>query len=102
LPISFAQASLGAHKVLEALDGDLDLVIPAGTQYGHEFVARGRGVPHLSGRGRGHLRVRVLIEVPKSLDDEQETLLRRLAEISGDEVASPDKGIFSRIKSAFS
>jgi molecular chaperone DnaJ len=102
LPISFAQAALGAHKVLEALDGELDLVIPAGTQYGHEFVARGRGVPHLNGRGRGHLRVRVVIEVPKSLDEDQEALLRQLAEKSGDEVAPPDKGIFSRIKSAFS
>jgi hypothetical protein len=36
------------------------------------------------------------------LSDEQESLLRQLAELSGDEVASPDKGIFSRIKSAFS
>jgi molecular chaperone DnaJ len=102
LPISFAQAALGAHKVLEAIDGELDLVIPAGTQYGHEFVARGRGVPHLNGRGRGHLRVRVVIEVPKTLDEDQEALLRQLAEKSGDEVAPPDKGIFSRIKSAFS
>jgi DnaJ-class molecular chaperone len=46
--------------------------------------------------------VRVVIEVPKSLDEDQEALLRQLAEKSGDEVAPPDKGIFSRIKSAFS
>jgi DnaJ-class molecular chaperone len=39
--------------------------------------------------------------VPTELSDEQEQLLRQLAEISGHEVASPDKGIFSRIKSAF-
>jgi len=96
------QLALGVHTVLEALDGELDLVVPAGTQHGHEFVARGRGVPHLNGRGRGHLRVRVAAQVPKALTDEQESLLRQLAELSGDEVASPDKGIFSRIKSAFS
>jgi DnaJ-class molecular chaperone len=44
----------------------------------------------------------VSVVIPSNLDEEQETLYRRLAEISGDEVASPDKGIFSRIKSAFS
>lgn len=101
-PVSIAQASLGVHKVLEALDGELDLVVPAGTQHGHEFVARGRGVPHLNGRGRGHLRVRLAVVVPKNLSDEQEALLRQLAQLSGEEVGSPDKGLFSRIKSAFS
>ena len=102
LPLTVSQAALGVHQVLEALDGDLDLVVPAGTQHGHEFVAKGRGVTHLNGRGRGHLRVRVSVVVPSQLNDEQESLYRRLAEISGDEVASADKGIFSRIKSAFS
>lgn len=102
MPISIAQASLGVHTVLEALDGELDLVVPAGTQHGREFVARGRGVPHVNGRGRGNLRVRVSVSVPKNLTDEQEELLRKLAALSGDEVASPDKGLFSRIKSAFS
>jgi molecular chaperone DnaJ len=102
LPLSITQAALGVHTVLDALDGELDLVVPAGTQHGREFVARGRGVPHLNGRGRGNLRVRVTVTVPTSLTDDQEQLLRQLAELSGDEVASPDKGLFSRIKSAFS
>lgn len=102
LPVSFAQAALGMHTTLEALDGDIDLVVPAGTQHGQEFVARGRGLPHLNGRGRGHLRVRVAITVPTELTEEQESLLRRFAEVSGDDVAPADKGLFSRIKSAFS
>ena len=51
--------------------------------------------------GKGNLRVRVSVVVPTELSDEQEQLLRQLAEVSGHEVASPDKGIFSRIKSAF-
>jgi DnaJ-class molecular chaperone len=46
--------------------------------------------------------VRVAVTVPKNLSEEQEALLRQLAQISGEEVASADKGIFSRIKSAFS
>lgn len=102
LPISIAQAALGMHTTLHALDGDIELVVPGGTQHGQEFVARGRGLPHLNGRGRGHLRVRVRVVVPESLSDEQESILRRLAEVSGDDVAPADKGFFSRIKSAFS
>lgn len=102
MPLSIAQASLGMHSVLETLDGDLDLVIPPGTQHGQEFVARGRGLPHLNGRGRGHLRVRVRVVVPQDLTDEQEDLLRRFAEVSGDDVAEKDKSFLSRIKSAFS
>lgn len=100
--VSIAQAALGTHGVLAALDGDLDLVVPPGTQHGTEFVARGRGVPHLQGRGRGNLVVRVMVTVPTRLDEEQEAIMRRFAEISGDEVAPPDKGLFSKIKSAFS
>ncbi|MFM8793960.1 MAG: DnaJ C-terminal domain-containing protein, partial [Acidimicrobiales bacterium] len=53
--LSVSQAALGTHIVLPALDGDIDLVVPAGTQLGREFVARGRGRPHLLGRGRGPL-----------------------------------------------
>lgn len=102
LNLSIAQAALGWHGVLETLDGPMDVVVPAGTQHGTEFVARGRGVPHLQARGRGNLVVRVAVVVPTSLNEEQEHLLRRLAETSGDDVAPADKGLFSKIKSAFS
>ena len=102
LTLGLAQAALGAHVILPTFEGDEDLVVPAGTQHGREFVLRGRGVPHLNGRGRGHLRVRVVIEVPTKLSAEEESLLRRFAEERGEIVANPDKGIMSRIKSAFS
>lgn len=102
LPLTFTQAALGMHTTLQALDGEIDLVVPAGTQHGHEFTARGRGVPRLNGRGRGNLRVRVKVMVPTTLSEEQESLLRRFAEVSGDEVAPADKGFMARIKSAFS
>ena len=101
LSLTIAQASLGVHTVLQALDGELDLVVPAGTQHGKQFVARGRGVPHLQGRGRGNLIVRTAVVIPTSLSQEQEQLLRQLAQVSGDEIAPPDKSLFSKIKSAF-
>ncbi|MFL6204617.1 MAG: molecular chaperone DnaJ [Acidimicrobiales bacterium] len=101
LPISFTQAALGAHLEFETLDGTEDLVIPRGTPTGTEFRLRARGVPHLERRGRGDLIVRVSVDVPTDLDEEQEELLRQLASLRGDEVAPADAGFFSRIRSAF-
>lgn len=102
VPISIAQAALGTSVPLPTLDGDEQLHIPAGTQHGKEFVLRQRGVPRLQGRGRGDLLARLVVEVPTDLDDEETALLRQLAERRGEPVHPPDKGLFSRIKSAFS
>jgi molecular chaperone DnaJ len=103
LPVSIAQATLGTRFTLETLDGDEELDIPAGTQPGREFVLRGRGVPRLQGRGRGDLRVRTKVEVPTRLSDDEVELLRLFAQSRGEQVNEPhEKGLFSRIKSAFS
>jgi len=103
VPISIAQAALGTRFTLPTLDGDEELVIPAGTQPGREFVLRGRGVPRLRGRGRGDVRVRIVVEVPTKLSDGEAELLRRYAEERGEAVNPPESGgLFSRIKSAFS
>jgi len=101
LHVPFTQATLGAHIEYETLDGPEDLVVPRGTESGTTFRMRGRGVPHVRGRGRGDLRVNVVVEVPDELDEEQEELLRRLADLRGEAIAEPDQSLFSRIKSAF-
>ena len=64
LHIPFTQAALGAVLPFETLDGDEDLVIPRGTQTGRVFRLRGRGVPHVQGRGRGDLLVQVVVDTP--------------------------------------
>jgi molecular chaperone DnaJ len=102
IPISIAQAALGTELELETLDGTEHLVIPPGTQPGREFVLRQRGVPHLRGRGRGDLRARVRVEVPKDLTDHEVELLTAYAEGRGETVGHTKEGLFSRIKSAFS
>lgn len=102
VPVSIAQAALGTRIDLATLDGDEDLSIPAGTQPGHEFVLRGRGVPRLQGRGRGDLRVVVRVEVPTSLSDAETELLSQYALGRGETVGGAGSGLFSRIKSAFS
>ena len=84
------------------LDGDEELVIPAGTVTGEEFRLRGRGVPRLNRRGRGDLVVRVIVETPTDLTSDQEALIREVAELRGEEVAPADEGWLKRIRSAFS
>ncbi|RLE18504.1 MAG: molecular chaperone DnaJ [Actinobacteria bacterium] len=101
VPISIAQAALGTSMELETLDGIEDLVIPAGTQPGREFVLRQRGVPHLRGRSRGDLRVRVKVEVPLKMSDDEVGLLTSFAEGRGEVVGNGKERLFSRIKSAF-
>ena len=101
-PIAFTQAALGCHLDVETLDDDEELIVPPGTQPGHLFRLKGRGVPALRGRGRGDLIVRVDVEVPGRLSQEEEELLRQWATMRGDDVATPQhKGVFSRVKSAF-
>lgn len=101
VPVSIAQAALGTRLVLPTLDGDEEFVVAAGTQPGHEFVLRGRGVPRLQGRGRGDLRAVVVVEVPTSLTADESALLRTFAEGRGETVGESAPGLFARIKSAF-
>ncbi len=101
LPVSIAQASLGARFTLSTLDGDEEVIVPPGTQPGREFVLRGKGVTRLQSRGRGDLRVQVRVEVPTKLTDAEADLLRRFAEGRGEHVIH-EQGFLSRIKSAFS
>lgn len=101
VPISFAQAALGTAFTLPTLDGDEELVVPAGTQPGRQVVFRNHGAHRLQGRGRGNLVATLVVEVPTEMSDEEEDLVRRLAELRGDHVGSGGGGLFKRIKSAF-
>ncbi|MDA8405320.1 MAG: molecular chaperone DnaJ [Deltaproteobacteria bacterium] len=97
-PISFPLAALGGQIEVKTLEGAEKIQIPKGTQAGQDFRLSGKGIPHLRGRGRGDLITVVYIQTPKELTQEQEDLLRRLAEIEGSQVTAKKKGFFSRKK----
>lgn len=101
LEIPMTQAALGAELDYETLYGTEELRIRPGAQTGEIHRLRGHGVPRLQGRGRGDLLVRLRVETPTDLDSEQRELVRRLAELRGDEVADDGKGWFGRLRSAF-
>lgn len=99
--IAFTQAALGSRLDIETLESPEELIVPPGTQPGHVFRLKGRGVHALRGRGRGDLLVRVDIDVPGRLSAEEDDLLRSFAAMRNEEVATQDKGVFSRLRSAF-
>ena len=101
LTIPFTQAALGVHLDYETLDGGELLEIPAGTQNGRTLRLRGRGVPHLNGKGRGDLIVQVNVLVPTSLTKAEDELLRQFAQERNEDVAPPDKSLLGKIRSAF-
>ncbi len=100
--VPMTQAALGAKIDYSTLDGEEELVIPRGTRTGEEFRLRGRGVPRLNRRGRGDLVVRVVIDTPVDLSDDDDHLMRQLASNRGEDVAPADEGWFKRIRTAFS
>jgi len=100
LPVT--QAALGAVLSFPTLDGDEELVVPRGTQTGKVFRLRGRGVPHVRGRGRGDLLVAVVVDTPTDLEPDVEEALRNVAAQRGEEVVPAEQGFLSRIRSAFS
>ena len=85
---------------LPAPDGHARLRVPPGTQSGRIFTLRGGGVPYLNSHRRGDLRVVVEVGIPEKLSAEEEKLLRRLAELRGEEVVE-HRGFFDRLKQAF-
>lgn len=78
VPISFAQAALGAEIEVPTLDGKVTYTIPEGTQTGREFVLRGKGIPQVNNpKLRGDHHFNVVVETPTRLTNEQKELLRQ-------------------------
>ena len=80
MSISFPQAALGTTITAPAIDGEVKIKIPAGTQPGAVFKVGGKGVPHLNRSGRGDMFVKVNVEVPKKLSKKQKEILKHLEE----------------------
>ena len=100
MPVSFAQAALGAEIEVPTIDGRIEYKIPEGTQTGTTFRMRGKGIQNVNGRGRGDQYVRVNIEVPKNLSDKQKKLLREFEETSTDENQVKRKSFWDKVKDA--
>jgi molecular chaperone DnaJ len=99
VPITFAQAALGADIMVKTLDGEEKVKIPMGTQTGTVFRLRGKGMPVLGGRGRGDLFVSATVITPTTLTREQRRLLEQLAEVENKDLES--KGLVDKVRDIF-
>lgn len=81
LTVALTEAALGARVPLETVAGPLDLVLPPGTQSGQVLRVRGKGMPRLSGEGRGDLHVTIRVEIPRGIDARTQELFRELGRV---------------------
>lgn len=84
LPVTPVEAALGAEMEVPTPEGRVKLKVAAGTQDGKVYKVPGKGAPKLKGSGKGDLRVRVKLVVPKDLTAEQRELLKRFASSRGE------------------
>jgi molecular chaperone DnaJ len=108
IPLTYPKLALGGEIRIPTLDGEDTFKVPEGTQSGTTFRLRGRGMPDVTGRGRGDLLITVKVVTPKKLSREQKKLLEQLAATLPQEKFEPtpreqqdDKGLFDRVKDIF-
>ena len=99
MPIPFTTAALGGEITVPTLRESVRYTVPAGTQSGATFRLREQGVPRLHNQGRGDLLVKVYIDVPKKLTEEQRHLLTQFAATQGGgRPRGGKKSIFSKLR----
>jgi molecular chaperone DnaJ len=100
VPITMTTAALGGDIDVPTLDGGRVAVsLPEGTQTGRQFRLRGKGMPHMRGRGQGDMYVQTMVETPVNLSKEQRALLEQFEESLGDGGTSPEsEGFFKKAK----
>ena len=88
IPVSFPNAALGTKVTIPCLNGEnVRMIVPPGTQSGTALRARGKGMPHLHGKGKGDLFVVVEVRTPTELTARQRELLREFARLDSEQTS---------------
>jgi molecular chaperone DnaJ len=82
VPVSYADAALGASVEVPTPDGAISLKVPPGSQPGKMLKVKGRGAPKLSGAGKGDLLARLKVTVPEKVGKRERELLEELRKVS--------------------
>jgi molecular chaperone DnaJ len=96
--ISFTRAALGTNLEIPTLNGREVLKIPSGIQSGEVLKLKNKGIKDIHGGRTGDLLIRVNVVTPSSLNKEQKKLLKKFAEIAGENVESLKKIELEKIK----
>jgi molecular chaperone DnaJ len=79
--VAFTTAALGGEVEVPALDGELKLDIPEGTQTGAVFRMENEGIPHIDRYGKGDEYVVVKVVTPTNLSRKEKELLREFQKL---------------------
>jgi molecular chaperone DnaJ len=101
LPLTFPQVALGDVVDVPVLGGTAKLTVPPGTQPGQRLTLKGKGMPHLRGRGRGDMLYEIVVEVPTRLTARQKDLLEEFRQASQDDAGPRLSGFVERMKKLF-
>ena len=82
VPVTYAEAALGASVEIPTPEGPVALKVPSGTESGKLLRVKGRGAPRLKGNGRGDLLARVKVTVPKKLSKAEKEALEGYQKVS--------------------
>lgn len=98
MPISFAQAALGAQIEVPTIDGPVAYTIDEGTQTGTTIRLKGKGIPFVNSKNRGDHFVTIVVETPTRLTREQKELLRKFEDAGSDSNHPKFKKFSERLK----
>lgn len=100
VPIIMTTAALGGEIEVPSIDGSRTKVkIPAGTQSGHKFRLRGKGMSILRSSSRGDMYIEAAVETPVNLTKKQKELLQQFDESENHDANSPQSsGFFAKVK----
>ncbi len=101
IPVSFAQAALGAEITVPTLEGEHVLKVPETTQSGTTIRIKGKGVPILNSHGKGDLYVEVRVQTPGKLNKRQRDLLHELEATTRVENRPQRRTLLGKVKDIF-
>ena len=103
VPIPITTAALGGAIEVPSVDGSRARVnVPAGTQSGHQFRLRGKGMTVLRSVARGDMFIEAVVEIPVNLSKRQQELLREFEKEGENRRTHPEsEGFFARVKEFF-
>lgn len=106
--VPFPTMALGGAFQTDGPEGPIDIHVSAGTASGTLLTYKGKGMPNVSGRGRGALHVRLVVDVPRKMTKEQKKLVDQLHKtMAVDRLeataldAGRDKPFFEKVKDLF-
>ena len=101
IPVTYAEAVLGAEITVPTIDGDVKYNISEGTQTGTVFRLKGKGIQKLQRSDRGNQYVKINVEVPKNLTKKQKDLLKAFEESLNEKNYAKRQSFFEKLKKKF-